>query len=234
MEVHFVFNPQAISDRIETLRTSLNNTKSSTLRDLYVQAIRLTEDASWRVLRLFESAEVKHAEDAELAANRHDSAMKQLASFNHDLAEIESNLKTQGSDVIRASELLRLEMIKIMLAPGPFELHTALLDHQATERIRNVALLAEQLTKNILAPDQGKFVFKTAVEGINFAIGLIPYAGNVYSALLSAYAIGTDRSKKEKNADEVACYLEEYCNAIRVWMAAADGAIRVLSPIEES
>ncbi len=228
-----MFNPQAFSDRIEKLRTSLNQTKSSTLRDLYVQAIRLTEDASWRVLRLFESAEVKGADDAELAAKRHDWAMKQLESFKHDLAKIESHLTTPGNEVIHASEVLRLRMIKIMLECGPLELHTELLNHQAMERIKSVDLLAEQLTKNILAPDRGKFVFTTAVEGINFAIGLIPFAGNFYSALVGAYAISTDRSKKEKNADEVACYLEEYCNAIMVWMAAADGAIRALAPTEE-
>jgi hypothetical protein len=221
------------NDRIGKLRSAHEEAKSETLRDLYTCAIGLTEEASWRLLSLFESAEAKGMEDARIAAARHELAMDQLKGYKRELADIKASLATPVPDAIRASLAVRLKFIQAVLRHDPFHLLAEMLDQQAAERMKQVDTLVEQLTNKILAPEPGEFVLNTAVEGINFAIGLIPIAGSIYSALLAAYNIGTDQSKKKKHADSVLSYLEEYCIAVKVWIAAAESAIRAHALLDD-
>ena len=64
--------------------------------------------------------------------------------------------------------------------------------------------------ENVLCPNNKAFDAKAAIEGITFAIGLIPIVGGLTAAIDAIKTILTSHQVQFHEADHYAAYLEQY------------------------
>jgi hypothetical protein len=117
-------------------------------------------------------------------------------------------------------------MNRTIAATDASRLNTEILQSQMALRSRLAQALERELVESIYAPDDSRFSLDAVVDGLDVAVGMIPLVGNIYASLRALYNITTRRRKTRDTAHRYARYLEDYAIASRLWIAAAEAAIR--------
>jgi hypothetical protein len=224
----------AYKKRIDDFCRARSEAKSNLLCNYYAHAINLTEESLWILSNLIECGNAKFDEDKQLIDNRLNQQSQKLKEIESQLKEAQRELETKTDDLSRSLAILKIKMLRTSLDLDVSDINTELFSIESSIRLKVVPRLGEQFFDNIVAPDEQSFKLEAVVDGINFAIGLVPFLGNMYSGLLAIYGITTKRKKTRKTADKHLVYLEEYCHALKIWGVAAQSAIRALQLIDEN
>ncbi|MGH8654560.1 MAG: hypothetical protein ACREYE_21385 [Gammaproteobacteria bacterium] len=219
-------------NRLDDLRRAQSEAESFLLRNYYAHAINLTEESLCLLADLVERGMEKFEEDKRLVDQRLAGQSGKLEQIAKQLEEAKQDLATKTDDLSRSIATLKLKMLRTSLTLDVSGINTELLMIGSSIRLNVVPGLTEQLFNNILCPDETYFQLEAVIEGINFVIGLVPFLGNVYSGLLAINGITTNRKRIRKAADKHVVYLEAYCHALKIWIVAAQSAIRSLQVID--
>lgn len=214
--------------RLDELRLAHSEAQSVLLRNYYAHAINLTEESINTLATLVEWGQAKQAEDQQLVDERISLETRNLARIARELDEARLECEAATDDRSRSIVALKLRTIRTTLELDKSGMNTDLFMTGSSIRLQVVPGLAKELSEKILSPGEKGFTLKAAVDSINFVMGLVPGVGNVYSGVLAVYGITTKRKGTRRTADKHVVYLEGYCQALRIWSAAAESAIRVL------
>ena len=223
----------ACKKRLDDFRRAMDSAKSRHLRNFYAYAINVTEESLWILSELLEIGHEKMDEDNRLINDRIERQNQTLRDLDRKLNEAKLDLETKTDDLSRSLAILKIKMIQTRLDLDVSAENTELFGIQSSIRLGVVPALGKSLFDDILTPDEESFSVEAAVDGIHFAVGLIPFLGNIYSGLLAIHGIAARRDTLQRNADSHLAYLEEYCYALKIWGEAAQSAIRALQPLDE-
>jgi hypothetical protein len=220
--------------RLSEFEHARTNAKSTLIRNCYAQVINLTKESFWVFKELVEAYEAGGEEHILLDNQRLDQRNQQLLQVRKQLQEATQQFDSESNDLTRAAVTLRIRLLQNMLETADLSgVNAELLHIQSSIRLEVVPRLAEQLFDKIYFPDEKSFKLEAVKDGINFAIGFVPWLSVFHSGLLTVYGIATRRERLERESDEHVLYLEDYCHALNMWCDAAHSAIRSLQPIDE-
>jgi hypothetical protein len=94
--------------------------------------------------------------------------------------------------------------------------------------------LIDWLFDGVWKPGRRDFDDDAMVQGADFIVGLIPFAGNVYSGVRALWNIGRARRAALAAWDAESLYIESYGAALSLWQGAALEAISVCDTIVET
>lgn len=223
----------AYDKRLSEFEHARSTAKSILLRNHYAQAIGLTKRSLWVFKELLEAYGAGADEAARLDNQQLDYRNQKLLQLGKQLQEATQQLDSETDELMRSAVKLRIRMLQSMLETDLSGVNAELLHIQSSIKLEVVPRLAEQLFDKIYSPDEKSFAFEAVKDGINFAIGLVPWLSLFHSGLLTIYGIATRREKLKNDADQHVLYLEDYCHALNMWCDAAHSAIRSLQPIDE-
>lgn len=224
----------AADQRLSEFEHARTNAKSTLMRNSYAQVIYLTKESLWVFKELVEAYEAGGEEHILLDNQRLNQRNQQLLQIRKQLQEVTQQLDPESDDLTRTAVTLRIRLLQSMLETADLSgVNAELLHIQSSIRLEVVPCLAEQLFDKIYFPDEKSFKLEAVTDGINFAIGLVPWLSVFHSGLLTVYGIATRREMLKKVTDEHVLYLEDYCHALNMWCDAAHSAIRSLQPIDE-
>jgi hypothetical protein len=223
----------AADTRLSEFEHARTNAKSTLMRNSYAQVINLTKESLWVFKELVEAYEAGGEEHILLDNQRLDQRNQNLLQIRKQLQEATQQLDSKSDDLTRAAVTLRIRMLQSMLETDLSGVNAELLHIQTSIRLEVVPRLAEQLFDKIYFPDEKSFKLEAVKDGINFAIGLVPWLSVFHSGLLTVYGIATRRKRLKRDTDQHLLYLEDYSHALNVWCDAAHSAIRSLQPIDE-
>lgn len=220
--------------RLDALLAGLAHSHSDAFRGLLQTAVQITQQTLPQVERLTLAAQRAYSRDSELLERRMQQHERRLGKQQKELADLQAVLQEPALDPTRrAAAELKLKMLRAMLATDVSLANTDIFRLAIESKTRAATALSLGLFRDILQPDETQFQHAAAIEGINVAIGAVPLAGNVYSALLGIYNISTSRKRMVRIADKQAAYLEDYTRALRAWFAATEAVMRALEPVAE-
>ena len=224
----------AADQRLSEFEHARTNAKSRLMRNSYAQVINLTKESLWVFKELVEAYLAGGEEHILLDNQRLDQRNQQLLQIRKQLQEATQQLDSKSNDLTRAAVALRIRLLQSMLETTELSgVNAELLHIQSSIRLEVVPRLAEQLFDKIYFPDEKSFKLEAVKDGINFAIGFVPWLSVFHSGLLTVYGIATRRERLKKDTDQHVLYLEDYCHALNMWCDAAHSAIRSLQLIDE-
>jgi hypothetical protein len=203
---------------------------SDLLRHLYSRAIQLTERS---LLTLKELADCAHKalssstatekERADAAKAKLDSAMALVKEALLDLQKLEHgdlSFSLAMSKLVLAKATGFETKIDMKIQEVRVALDTALL--------QGASSLGNELIDKIWRPDESQFELDAVLEGLKEAVKMVPVLGHLLSGLEALHKVVRARSIARDAAVQHIRYIEDYCDALEIWLMTAQKTARAL------
>lgn len=226
-------HPGAYDRRIAELRRQLNSHPPNALRQVYEQAIQLTNDSMYRLESLLECTAKKFQADQQNVDERIRQHTERLNRYATELREAGLTLAVSNGGFERTAAHLKAKTILVLLNTDVSIENTKLQQLWSYLGASVATELGGKLFDEIFWPDETSFQYAAVVTGLEKLAAAIPLYGNIYSGLKAAYGIVTARQARTKTAHAHGHYYEDYCDALRLWGIAAEAAVRSCELFED-
>lgn len=226
---------KAYEGRMDALRGARASAKSDILQTCYSDAIDATEEALLTLADLNAAVEAKFHEDKAILNELQAWYSANLARIGTELQAARDRLESAEDDLQRTAAHSKARMIHIDIDMA--EISMANINITGTISLMRLEVfprLVKQLFDRIISPNESQFQWQAAVDGIHFALGMAPVVGSVYSAILAIHGIATKRKAALGDADRHLVYLQDYREALKHWIAAAQATMRTFELVDDA
>lgn len=226
-------NPGAYDRRIAELRRQLDSHPPNALRQVYEQAIQLTNDSMYLLESLLECTEKKFKNDQQNIDERIRWHTERLNRYATEIREAGQSIAIGKGGFEHLAAHLKIKTILVMLNTDVSIENTKIQQLWSYLGASVATELGNKLFDEIFWPDERSFQYAAVVTGLEKLAGAIPIYGTIYSGLKAAYGIVTARQARTQTAHAHGHYYEDYCDALRLWGIAAEAAIRSCELFED-
>lgn len=223
-------DPHTYTKRLQELKQARAEEKTQTLRNLYDEAITLTENA----LRLAADLQDVASEYFETASantrQRLDLQERRLERYSASLRAAVKAMTSPNTAWAAKAAQLTAQSIRTVLQTDVANVNTEIAHIGATLKVQVALKIIDRLFTEVYGQKLNSFDLDAAIDGFNTGFGMIPIVGNIYSGLVAIANIARRKQRRRAQASQHVSALEDYCEALRSWMAVTYSSIRVMQP----